>query len=107
MPHEELRQRLEDFRLKDSELRVRIEALIDQIRQDEGLELEEVEQVVRETFAAKPKLVDVNLEALRRNLARVREVAPGCRVITAIKADGYGKDAVEAVRLARRFVLEP
>jgi 2-oxoglutarate ferredoxin oxidoreductase subunit gamma len=31
-----------------------------------AVSLEEVEQVVRETFAAKPQVVDVNLEALHR-----------------------------------------
>lgn len=39
-----------------------------------AVSLEEVEEVVRETFAAKPKLIDVNLEALHRGyeLGRAR-----------------------------------
>jgi 2-oxoglutarate ferredoxin oxidoreductase subunit gamma len=31
-----------------------------------AVSLEEVEAVVRDTFAAKPKVIDVNLEALKR-----------------------------------------
>lgn len=42
-----------------------------------AVSLEEVEQVVRETFTAKPKLIDVNLEALHRGyeLGRARVAA--------------------------------
>lgn len=38
-----------------------------------AVSLEEVEEVVRETFAGKPKLVDVNLEALHRGFDIGRE----------------------------------
>lgn len=34
--------------------------------------------------------VTISATALRHNLARVREFAPGCRVMAAVKADGYG-----------------
>lgn len=40
----------------------------------------------------------INLAALRHNLARVREVAPGCRVIAAIKANGYGHGLHQVAR---------
>ncbi|MEJ2309503.1 MAG: alanine racemase [Gammaproteobacteria bacterium] len=40
----------------------------------------------------------INLAALRHNLARVREAAPGCKVITAIKADGYGHGMLQTAR---------
>ena len=41
-----------------------------------AVELEEVEQVVRETFAAKPKVIDVNLEALHRGYELGRATRP-------------------------------
>lgn len=37
----------------------------------------------------------IDLDALRHNLARVRESAPDCKVITAIKANGYGHGFLE------------
>lgn len=40
----------------------------------------------------------INLPALRHNLDRVKEVATGCRVIAAIKANGYGHGLVEVAR---------
>jgi len=40
----------------------------------------------------------INLPALRHNLARVKEVARGCRVIAAIKANGYGHGLLEVAR---------
>ncbi len=38
----------------------------------------------------RPTRALIDMDALRRNLARVREVAPAQRVIAIIKADGYG-----------------
>src|SRR4029453_1710427 len=35
-------------------------------------------------------LAPIHLDALRSNLARVRELARGARVMAVIKADGYG-----------------
>jgi alanine racemase len=40
----------------------------------------------------------INLAALRHNLNRVREVATGCRIITAIKANGYGHGLIQVAR---------
>ena len=38
----------------------------------------------------RPTRALIDLEALRRNLERVREAAPGRQVMAIIKADGYG-----------------
>lgn len=40
----------------------------------------------------------IDLQALRHNLARVRQAAPGARVMAAIKANGYGHGLVRAAR---------
>ncbi len=37
----------------------------------------------------------IRLPALQHNLQRVRELAPGCRVMAAIKADAYGHGALQ------------
>ena len=41
----------------------------------------------------------INLAALRHNLDRVRQVATGCRVIAAIKANGYGHGLIQVARV--------
>lgn len=38
----------------------------------------------------RPARVVINLDALRHNLSRVRELAPGARVMAIVKADAYG-----------------
>jgi alanine racemase len=40
----------------------------------------------------------IDTAALRHNLSRVRELAPGCRVIAVIKANAYGHGLVTAAR---------
>ncbi len=40
----------------------------------------------------------INLDALRHNLQRVREAAPGCHVMAIIKANGYGHGMVRVAR---------
>ena len=46
-----------------------------------------------------PRVVaTIDLNALRSNLRRVRELAPGTKVMAAIKADGYGHGAVPVAR---------
>lgn len=42
--------------------------------------------------------VSINLTALRHNLQIVRQAAPGCRVMAAIKADGYGHGLVRVAK---------
>jgi chromosome segregation protein len=66
--HEELRQRLEEFRLKDSELRVRMESLVEQVRQDQGLDLAAVEQETEATEALDLAAMDQEVEDLRQRL---------------------------------------
>jgi len=39
---------------------------------------------------SRPTTVTIDLEALRHNLARVRELAPDSKVMAVVKADGYG-----------------
>src|SRR4249919_936193 len=39
---------------------------------------------------SRPTTVTIDLDALRHNLARVRELAPRSRVMAVVKADGYG-----------------
>src|SRR5215467_15179016 len=38
----------------------------------------------------RPLFAQINLEALRANLARVREKAPGTQVLAVVKANAYG-----------------
>jgi alanine racemase len=38
----------------------------------------------------RPTTSTIHIDALRHNLARVRELAPGSRVMAVVKADGYG-----------------
>lgn len=42
--------------------------------------------------------VSINLTALRHNLQRVHQAAPGCRVMAAIKANGYGHGLVRVAQ---------
>src|SRR6186713_3560799 len=39
---------------------------------------------------SRPTTVTIDLDALRHNLARVRELAPRSKVMAVVKADGYG-----------------
>jgi alanine racemase len=39
---------------------------------------------------SRPTTVTIDLAALRHNLARVRELAPGSKLMAVVKADGYG-----------------
>ena len=43
---------------------------------------------------SRPGKVVIHLAALRHNLSRVRELAPGCRVMAVVKADAYGHGLV-------------
>lgn len=46
----------------------------------------------------RPARVVIDLNALQHNLSRARELAPGCRVMAAVKADAYGHGLVRAAR---------
>src|SRR5687767_12197074 len=39
---------------------------------------------------SRPTSATIHVDALRRNLARIRELAPTSRVMAVVKADGYG-----------------
>jgi len=43
----------------------------------------------------------VDLDAVRANVARLRDVAPGSRLLAVVKADGYGHGMVPVARAAR------
>jgi alanine racemase len=49
--------------------------------------------------ALRPAWVDVDLDALEGNLAHVRRLARGMRVLAVVKADGYGHGAVGVSRV--------
>ena len=68
--HEDLRRRLEGIRLKDSELRVRMETLIEQVQQDHGLDLT---RVAAETEADD----DVDLDAVDEEVEQLRQRLEG------------------------------
>lgn len=46
----------------------------------------------------RPTQVHIDLSALRHNLQQVRRAAPGCRIMAAIKANGYGHGLVRVAR---------
>jgi len=46
----------------------------------------------------RPTQVLIDLTALRHNLQQVRRAAPGCRVMAAVKADGYGHGLAQVAR---------
>ncbi|HXO22578.1 MAG TPA: alanine racemase [Thermoanaerobaculia bacterium] len=48
--------------------------------------------------ALRPAWVDVDLDALERNLARIRARTPGTRLLAVVKADAYGHGAVGVSR---------
>ncbi len=66
--HEELRERLEELRRKDSELRVRMESLVEQVRQDQGLDLAAVAEETEAAETVDLDQVDAEVEDLRRRL---------------------------------------
>ena len=66
--HEKLRAELEQFRLKEGEYRVRIEGLIEQVRQQHDLDLEEVAAESEATEDIDLEAMDVEVEELRRKL---------------------------------------
>lgn len=47
---------------------------------------------------SRPTTAVIDLQALRHNLSRVREAAPGCRIAAAVKANGYGHGLVRTAR---------
>lgn len=47
----------------------------------------------------RPARVVINLSALRHNLARVRELAPNCKIMAIVKADAYGHGLTRVARV--------
>ena len=45
-----------------------------------------------------PVIAELNLDALRANLAKVRKLAPGSKILAVIKADGYGHGLLRVAR---------
>ncbi|HLL55266.1 MAG TPA: alanine racemase [Myxococcaceae bacterium] len=50
----------------------------------------------------RPTRVELDLDALRGNLAQVRALAPGAEVLAVVKANGYGHGAVPCARALER-----
>lgn len=46
----------------------------------------------------RPARVSIDLNALRHNLQQVRRAAPGCRIMAAVKANGYGHGLVRVAQ---------
>lgn len=47
---------------------------------------------------SRPALITIHLDALRHNLAQVRELAPGSRVLAMVKANAYGHGLVPVAK---------
>ena len=50
---------------------------------------------------ARPSLIDVELDAIRHNLAAIRDLVAPARVCVVVKADGYGHGAAEVAAVAQ------
>jgi chromosome segregation protein len=66
--YEEARRELESYRLKDGEFRVRIESLVEQVRQDQGLDLPKVASEEPPTESLVPEEIEAEVEELRRKM---------------------------------------
>ncbi len=66
--HEKLRTELENFRVRDSEYRTRVESLLEQVRQDHGLDLGAVADETEPTEELELDGLDEELSELRRKL---------------------------------------
>lgn len=47
---------------------------------------------------SRPALITIHLDALRHNLAQVRQLAPGSRVLAMVKANAYGHGLVQVAK---------
>ena len=72
--HEELRSQLESLRLRDSEYRTRIDALLDQVRQDHDLDLHDVAEQAEPTAEIDLEGMDEELTQLRSKLESIGNV---------------------------------
>lgn len=71
--HEERRSELERHRMREQELKLRLETLLDEVRRDHGLELLALEQGAEEA-AADPEKLDQEIRELREKLERLGNV---------------------------------
>ncbi len=71
--HDKHREELERHRLRENELRLRVDTLLDQVRRDFGLELAEVE-IDEETREADAEQLDTEITDLQRRLERLGNV---------------------------------
>ncbi len=72
--HEEVRSQLEALRVRDGEFRTRIEALLEQVSQDHGLDLETVARESEPTETIDLSGLDAELGDLRRKLESIGNV---------------------------------
>jgi chromosome segregation protein len=71
--HEERRTELERHRMREQELKLRLETLLDEVRRDHGLELQSLEQGAEEA-AADPEKLEQEIRELREKLERLGNV---------------------------------
>jgi len=72
--HEAVRQQLESLRVRDGEFRTRIDALLEQVSQDHGLDLQAVASEAEATEAIDLEGLDAELGELRRKLESIGNV---------------------------------
>jgi chromosome segregation protein len=72
--HDEVKERLDAHRLEDSEYRVRIETLLDQVRQDQGLDLAQAAADPSANVAPEGVDLDALLDDLRRRIDELGNV---------------------------------
>jgi chromosome segregation protein len=72
--HDEVKERLDAHRLQDSEYRVRIETLLDQVRQDQGLDLAQAAADPSANVAPEGVDLDAMLDDLRRRIEELGNV---------------------------------
>jgi len=110
--HEELRSQLESLRLRDSEYRTRIDALLDQVRQDHDLDLHDVAEQAEPTEEIDLEGMDEELAQLRSklesignvNLNAIEELVEVEEHVTFLQ--GQEKDLLEAAGDLERAIKE-
>ncbi|MHC4224101.1 MAG: chromosome segregation protein SMC, partial [Planctomycetota bacterium] len=72
--HERQREELERHRLKENELRLRVETLLEQVRRDHDLDLAALESAEGEAEVADPETLEEEIAELRRKIERLGNV---------------------------------
>jgi chromosome segregation protein len=99
--YEEVRRELESFRLKDGELRVRMEALVEQVRLDQGLDLVAVEREAPVAEGIDPEAAEREVEDLRQKMEALGNVN-----LNAIPELEEVERQVETLRAQEKDLLE-